>query len=363
MFKVIFVAPLPGNGGIASWANNYRKHVNNNIELISVDVSRRRNKQLCVNKFKIVFSGILDMLEVISEIKKTIKYHPDAKILHATTSGGLGTIRDYQVARIAKRYGIKTILHCHYGNLPEIMARKNVLTYLLKKTFNLYDQIWVLDSKTQKCLRREEINGDIIIAPNFIDVPQYDINLASEFKHVGYIGNIIETKGVLDLITAVSRMNNGTKLSLIGPYAVGIQEKIQKILKTSSNKNIEFFGKMPNEIAVRELAKFDIVVLPTYFKAEAFPISILEAMSRAKFVISCNRAAIPDMLTDIEGNECGILVAPRSPEEIRNAILWCQEHVNEARKMCEKAYEKVNRVYKTEHVIQLYADCYSKLLK
>jgi glycosyltransferase involved in cell wall biosynthesis len=361
MFKIIFVAPFPGNGGIASWANNYRKNVDDNIELVSVDVSRRRNKQLCVNKIKVVYSGILDMLEAISEIKKAIRSHPDAKILHATTSGGLGTIRDYQVARIARKYGMKTILHCHYGNLPEIMARKNILSRLLKKTFNLYDQIWVLDSKTQKSLIREKVNSDILIAPNFIDVPKEDIEPITDFKHVGFIGNVSETKGVLDLITAVSQMDNGTKLSVIGPFAVGIQDKIQEILRASSNDNIGFLGKMPNELAVKELSKFDIVALPTYFKSEAFPISILEAMSRAKLVISCNRAAIPDMLTDIYGKQCGILVSPKSPEEIKSAILWCQEHVAEARDMCKKAYEKVNLVYKTERVIQLYADFYSKL--
>lgn len=363
MFKVIFVAPLPGNGGIASWANNYRQHVGNDIELISVDVSKRRNKQLCVNKFKVVYSGILDMIDVISDIKRTMTSHPDATILHATTSGGLGTLRDYQVACVAKKHGLKTVLHCHYGNLPTIMARKNLLSRMLKKTFNLYDQIWVLDSKTQKSLIREGIKSDILIAPNFIDIPQENVISPRDFKHVGFIGNISETKGVLDLITAVSQMDNGTKLSLIGPYAVGIQDKIQGILRKYPTNNIVFLGKMQNELAVQELMKFDIVALPTYFKSEAFPISILEAMSRAKLVISCNRAAIPDMLTDIDGEKCGILVAPKSPKEIKNAIIWCQEHVTEAKKMCEKAYEKVNMAYKTESVINLYADFYSKLIK
>lgn len=362
MIKVIFVAPLPGYGGIASWANNYRQHVLEDVELVSVDVSKRRNKQLCVNKFKVVFSGILDMLEVIGDIKKAIKLHPDAKILHATTSGGLGTIRDYIVAGIAKKKGLKTILHCHYGNLPDVMSKKNTLSHWLKKTFNSYDQIWVLDSKSQQSLIQEDIKSEILIAPNFIDVPQEKTVENCDFKHIGFIGNVSETKGVLDLISAVSNMGKDTKLTLIGPYAVGIQEKIQAVLNESTNPNIEFLGRLPNEQAVKELEKCDIVALPTYFKSEAFPISILEAMSRSKLVISCNRAAIPDMLTDVDGKNCGLLVAPKSPKEITDAIIWCQEHVLDARKMCEKAYEKVNSVYRTELVMKLYKDFYTKLL-
>lgn len=360
--KVIFVAPLPGNGGIASWANNYRLNVGNDIELVSVDVSKRRNKQLCVSKLKVVCSGILDMIDVISDIQRVISSHSDAKILHATTSGGLGTIRDYIVARIAKARGLRTILHCHYGNLPDVISKKTILSHWLKKTFNSYDQIWVLDSKSQQTLINENIKSDILIAPNFIDVPQEKSVGNSNFRHVGFVGNVSETKGVLDLIAAVSHMDQETKLTLIGPYAVGIQEKIQEILNESTNPNIEFLGRLPNEQAVKEMEKFDIVVLPTYFKSEAFPISILEAMSRSKLVISCNRAAIPDMLTDVDGKKCGILVAPKSPKEIRDAIIWCQDNVLEARKMCEKAFEKVNCVYRTDLVMKLYKDFYTKLL-
>ena len=69
-----------------------------------------------------------------------------------------------------------------------------------------------------------------------------------------------------------------------------------------------------------------MIALPTYYPSEAFPISILEAMSRGKMVISCPRAAIKDMLTAVDGKPCGILVREKSVDDIVDAIKWCQEN-------------------------------------
>ena len=106
----------------------------------------------------------------------------------------------------------------------------------------------------------------------------------------------------------------------------------------------------------------DIVALPTYYPWEAFPISIIEAMSLTKMVISCPRAAIPDMLTDLDGNPCGILVPEKSVDGIVDAIMWCQTHKKEADKMCQKAYEKVYNCYRKEVVYKLYRENYRRLL-
>jgi len=104
-----------------------------------------------------------------------------------------------------------------------------------------------------------------------------------------------------------------------------------------------------------------MIALPTYFPSEAFPISIIEAMSRGKMVISCPRAAIKDMLTAVDGTPCGILVREKSVDDIVDAIKWCQENTEEADKMCKKAYEKVYTCYRTEVIYKLYKSLYNKL--
>ena len=118
---------------------------------------------------------------------------------------------------------------------------------------------------------------------------------------------------------------------------------------------------MPNEQAVEFLKGMDVLVLPTYYESEAFPISILEAMSNGKLVISTPRAAIPDMLTAEDGTRCGILVEEKSVSQLKEAIEWVNAHHDEADSLCRKAYEKAYRSYRTDVVYELYRKYYREL--
>lgn len=73
MKKILFVAPTQGNGGIASWAANYRKVCPEEYKLISVGVSKRRSLNNTAGIFRRMFDGILDMFEVFYNVRLNIK--------------------------------------------------------------------------------------------------------------------------------------------------------------------------------------------------------------------------------------------------------------------------------------------------
>ncbi|MDT8416053.1 MAG: glycosyltransferase family 4 protein, partial [Flavobacteriaceae bacterium] len=124
---------------------------------------------------------------------------------------------------------------------------------------------------------------------------------------------------------------------------------------------VKILGKLPNEEAISFMKTVDIVALPTYYPFEAFPISILEAMSLSKLVISTSRAAIKDMLTTEDGDNCGILVREKSVDDLVNAINWCVVNPLEANTICKKAYKKVFDAYRTDVVYEIYEKNYKKL--
>ena len=69
--------------------------------------------------------------------------------MHITTSGSLGTVRDYCLAKICIKHGIKTIMHCRYGCISQDLKAKFIWGYFFRKTLMLYNQIWVLDSYSE----------------------------------------------------------------------------------------------------------------------------------------------------------------------------------------------------------------------
>lgn len=361
--KIIGLFPLTGNGGIASWTKKYMKTFpdeEHQFKFVNVSPSVPRAGGLSETFLFRSFSGILAMFRILKELKQILK-QDKYDILHTTTSGNIGSLRDYLVAKLCKKNGAKTILHCRYGCITEDIQSKGLVGYLLRKAMNEYDQIWVLDTRSYNALKSfNNLKNKVYLTPNSIEVTE-DINLApKEYRRVAFIGNLIPTKGLYELVEACVRTN--VRLDIVGPGADSVVETIKHIIGDKLNNTIFIHGKLPNQEAVKFMHDVDIVALPTYYPSEAFPISIIEAMSLTKMVISCPRAAIKDMLTDLDGNPCGLLVKPKSADAIVEAINWCQTHKLEADSMCCKAYNKVNTCYKKEVVYNLYRSLYAKLV-
>ena len=362
MKKILFVAPTDGNGGIQTLVRNYIRDFNfPGYSLTHIGVSHRRSTKERNNPVLRAYDGLLDLFEVYAQVKKEVGKN-QFDIFHTTTSGSIGTLRDFFLGRLCKRHGIKTILHCHYGCIPQDYSKGGVLGLLLKKTMRLYDNIWVLDNKTIDCLHNDPIMKDKTkLVPNPIQVPTTCDFGTKSYTKVAFVGNMHRTKGIIELVEAVSKLDN-TTLHIIGPNYTNSQEYILQNYASLIDKRIFIYGSLPNDKAMKLLAEMDILALPSYYPWEAFPISILEATSRGKMVISTNRAAIPDMLTDLDGNKCGCIIDERSPEQICDAIKWCQNHKEEADAMCRKAYEKVKSSYDTSIIYKLYLDLYDQLI-
>ena len=360
--NILLLAPLTGNGGIQSWTRKYIDTFTDDMfQLVPVGVSKRRSlakKKDMIHRF---VDGLIDMVQVRHEVKKIIKEN-SISILHTTTSGNIGSLRDVVVARICRKNGVKTIMHCRYGCIPEDYKSKGLVGRLLRLSTALFDQIWVLDKRTFNFLQGiDTLKGKVFLTPNSIEVKE-EMNAAPKhYKRIAFVGNLIPTKGLYELTEAVLQCD--VRLDIIGPGTDDVNNKLREISGDQLGKKIFIHGKLPNPEAVKYMHDVDIIALPTYFPSEAFPISILEAMSLTKMVISCPRAAIPDMLTDLEGKPCGILVPEKSVQCIIEAINWCQSHPTEADIMCQKAYEKVFECYRKEVVYAIYRENYRKLVK
>ena len=361
--KIIGLFPLTGNGGIASWTKKFVKTFPDDeyqFTFVNVSPSVSRTGGLSEKFLMRTFSGITAMYRILHELKRVLKANR-YDILHTTTSGNIGSLRDYRVAKLCKRYGVKSVMHCRYGCITEDIHSKGLVGKLLRKAMNEFDQIWVLDSRSYNTLKGiEHLKDKVFLTPNSIDVSEAMNPAPKEYKRVAFIGNLYPTKGLYELVEACCRTD--VRLDIIGPGAEDVIAHVKNMAGENLDKTIFIHGRLPNLEAVRFMHEVDIVALPTYYPWEAFPISIIEAMSLTKMVISCPRAAVKDMLTDLEGKPCGMLVEPKSADAIVEAINWCQNHKEEADEMCCKAYEKVKTCYSKEVVYDLYRSLYAKLV-
>lgn len=359
--EILLLCPLKGNGGIQSWSKKYLSNFpDNQFRLYPVDIAPNKPS----TQFRGIDSwiyGIRAFIRAFMNIRKALRKNPQIQIMHTTTSGRNGVLRDYYLGKYCKKRGLKIIMHCHFGSIEKLCLDKGWKGKYYHRNLALYDQIWVLDRHSENVLNSDiRLKDKVFLAPNPIDVPNTCNLQPKRYKRIGFVGNLIPSKGIFELIEAVLNLEDDNELVIAGAGKKENVEKILNIINENKKKNIKFLGKLPNQEAVRLIESLDILALPTYYWGEAFPISLLEAMGRGKLIISCSRAAIPDMLTSMDGSLCGILVPEKSPKAIADAIRWCQNHSEEADYMCRKAYEKVCCAYQKDVVYDIYRNNYNK---
>ncbi|MCK4348225.1 MAG: glycosyltransferase family 4 protein, partial [Thermoplasmatales archaeon] len=109
------------------------------------------------------------------------------------------------------------------------------------------------------------------------------------------------------------------------------------------------------------LSTFDIFVLPSI--AEGTPIVILEAMAMEKTVVATDVGAVSEQIL---GGETGIIVPPRNPKAMAEAVIYLLEHSEERIRMGKKAREGVKEMFSVERCVEehrkLYENIYGELI-
>ena len=153
MKNVILLSLFQGNGGIASWSKKFVKtFTSGEYKIIPIDRTVTGRKQEDWNVVRRAAAGLSQVKQILPAVKAAIQDN-DAQLLHTTTSGSLGTWRDYCVGRLCRKLGVKCIMHCHYGCITEDLHRP-LYGRFLRKTMAMYDQVWVLDNRSARAMRQ-----------------------------------------------------------------------------------------------------------------------------------------------------------------------------------------------------------------
>lgn len=345
--KLCLISPTPPPyGGVANWKQIIENEISKDktIELSFIDISANKRPMDGRNFYdKYIYSGYV-MLRAFFQLRRIIRHNkPD--VVHLTTSGGMGFYRDLLLLELLKRKRIPSVYHIHFGRTVQYKENGGRCWKQIRKAVSLSSCTITIDHPTYEILKVYSQN--IVEINNPIDVHSYETIITSEKKIITYLGWMIKTKGVEELIEGFKKFNSDKgkdyQLYLIGP---GEEEYINK-LKSKANENIKFFGELEHNTAMQILAESQALVLPSY--TEGFPNVILEAMSLRKFVIASSVGAIPDILD----NEAGLLIEPKKSDAIKMAF---DKLLDESyrRKIADNSYKKVQSCYDVGITMEKY---------
>ena len=215
------------------------------------------------------------------------------------------------------------------------------------------------------------------VLKNAIDVQKFSRNVSDEQKRsirkklglkeddfvVLYVGRIMEIKGVLELMQAVTGLEDKHIKLLImgsansGKWAYSSYERRVKKLSEQNKDRIIFTGYVDNSQVYQYAAVADVQCLPTLI-AEAAPLVVLEAMAEGLPMIVTKSGGVIEYVDD----STALMIERKNiVENLKKAICYIKEHPEVRKQMAENA-KRQSKKYDEAIYYKNFVDMINKIM-
>ena len=340
--RILFIVPLPppvhGSAMMCQYIKDSRL-INDTFQCDFVNLSTsRRMDEIGKRSINKIFRFIGSYFKVL---RKLFTHHYDACYL-AITCHGIGFLKDAPFVLLCKLFRCKVIIHQHNKGMAKDVNHfpyKWLLPIVYKHT-KVILLSWKLYPDIKQIVQKEQI----YICPNGIPNSNFKpSSLTNTVPHLLFLSNLIESKGVIDLLDACKILkDDGYNFicNFVGGESKDIDSKrFNSEISTRNLNDVVFylgkkFGIKKDEI----LSNSDIFVFPTC--DDCFPLVLLEAMQHSLPIVTTNIGGIEDIITN---NTNGLICKAHNPKHLSNQIALLLNDSKKKKKMGTEGYNIYNK--------------------
>ena len=183
-----------------------------------------------------------------------------------------------------------------------------------------------------------------------------EFNLSEDTPVIGTIAHLADHKGHKYLLSAVPDVLKTFPNALFLIIGEGeLEEDLKKqVKKLDITGNVVFTGfrKDIGEL----LSTMDLFVLPSHL--EGLCTSLMDAMLMKLPIVATTAGGIPEVVTDIK---TGILVPPKNPKALADAMIQLLSNKEEAKEMGERGLERAKKMFNVSKTIKETEKIYMRL--
>lgn len=183
-------------------------------------------------------------------------------------------------------------------------------------------------------------------------------------RTVGFLGRLEARKGVTEMVKAIPAILTrapGLRFRFIGPSWPHAGTDMQTwILRHHPRLThaLEFTGAVTPAQVPAELSRCDALVLPSRW--ESFGYTCVEAMISGRAVIGSAAGGMAEL---IEPGISGLLVPPRSPPAITDAVLHLVDHADQVAALGAGGRRRIAALLAPQHILQLQLASYRRAMQ
>ncbi|OQY17831.1 MAG: glycosyl transferase family 1 [Anaerolineaceae bacterium 4572_32.1] len=267
----------------------------------------------------------------------------------------------FQAMRLAQRIGARTLLFT-WQNLH----RSYPPPFSWMESYNLCRADYVLagNKEAEAVMRAKGYAGPVAAIPQFgVDPDVFAPRSAQGGATfiIGYVGRLVEAKGVETLLRAVAglRIESEWRLHLIGSGP--LEEHLRRLAsELGVSGRVRFEGQLPSTEMPARLRALNTLVLPSLTRSnwkEQFGRVLIEAMACGVAVIGSDSGEIPHVIGD-----AGLIFPEGNVEALRDQLVQLADNDNLRAELAARGRARVLARYTQARIAEATYSVYRQIL-
>ena len=218
-------------------------------------------------------------------------------------------VRDFPLLLLCRTFGRRIINHVHGSDFTDFRCNTNYFVrWLIDWAYS-----WINDfiAPSESCVEQFALYQGALkhVVYNFYSNEFSDLESRSKQSNprrstrILYLSNLLYSKGFSILIETVEHLTKrgvDLKLDICGaPQGDEFwsEQQVKEYLSKIDNPNIHYHGPIYGPKKVKFFCDSDVFVLPSFYKTEEAPLSIIEALASGCYIVTSTAGSIPNMLS------------------------------------------------------------------